>query len=276
MRDAAATPRPDVGGLAGLAAIVALLACGGSAAAPAPTPAEPPPPPAPVAAKRTGPPPRGGTQQSPEAIEATLTAAAELREAGQLSAAIEALAPCANKAPPSPRCDGEVGMLYARLRTAPKLTAYYLDEAAARDDPKADLQWWRDLAAVAQRVGRHDAAANAYAYALTRDGDHLHDWIGRSEAFQAANGRVNEAIVALDEAIELAPQRHDLWFDKATLLALTADQSAALEAFEHFLTIVPADHPTAEIARDRVPQIRARLGLPEAPAAPAETESAAP
>lgn len=258
MRDAASTPSPC------LWAIVALFACGGSAPAPAPGASAAAPKPA--AKKPAGPPPRSGPQASPEEIEATLAAAAQLVEAGQLSAAIEALEPCANKEPPSPRCDGEVGMLYARLRTAPKMSAYYLDAAAASDDPKADLQWWRDLAKTAQRVGRHEAAAKAYSYAIARDGEHLHDWIGRSEAFQAADGRIHEAIEAMEKALELAPQRHDLWFDQATLLALTARQQDALDAFEHFLTIVPPDHETAEIARARLPQLRERLGLPAEPA----------
>jgi tetratricopeptide (TPR) repeat protein len=224
-------------------------------------------------------PPRGppaGPQLAPDALESTLTEAVALVDAGQLTAASELLATCANKQPASPRCDARLGMVLAGLRTRTPEARDFLDRGALRDDPRADVEFYREFAKVARRAGRHEAAAHALEWALQRPGAHLHDWIALSEAWQAADGEVQHAIDALAHAIELAPDRADLLLDHATLLAQTSSTADAIVAYERYLEVAEPSDPMAEVARARIPRLREQLaatGNDDESAGPPATET---
>jgi tetratricopeptide (TPR) repeat protein len=237
--------------------------------------ASPPAPSRPAAAEPEAatalPGPPEGAQLDETALETTLAEASQQLQDRQPEAATETLAPCANKVPASPRCDTLMGLALYGQRSVPlrPRAGHFLDQGLRVDDPKADVDWYRRVGTEARRFGRHDAGAVAFRYALARPGEHLLDWVALSQALQSDDGRVREAIEALDEALKLAPERADLWWDKGTLLAQTSRTAEAVGALERYLELAPADDDMLDSTRARLPDLRARVQA-DAETGPAE------
>jgi tetratricopeptide (TPR) repeat protein len=260
--------------VASLAAVLAGAGCSGGAQQPEPTPlsqeaalVDPPKRP-----KRTGPfrnpnvdppAPRGGAQLPEAEIEAALAEAKGLAATGEINRAMLALLPCHNKEPASVRCDGEMAILMLQLGTRKAHGRHFIDEAARSDDPKADADFYRRLAATAKKHGRHQTAAAALAKVLAREPDGAADWLALSRALQTDGPRLEEAIAALDKVLELDPNAApDLRFERAVLIAQTPDEPRAVEAFEAFLKAAPEGHASIPMAKERLAELRGRLEQP--------------
>lgn len=112
---------------------------------------------------------RDGAQLSEEEIDATLAEAAEFAEAENVAQERQLLQKCANKTPPSGRCDGRLGLSLIKSKNRRATALYYLSEAAMIDDPKADAAMY---VAIGEALGTHsrfDLAISAMDKALARD-----------------------------------------------------------------------------------------------------------
>jgi hypothetical protein len=111
---------------------------------------------------------RDGEQLGEAQIDATLAEAARFAELGDTAQQRMALRNCANKTPPSARCDGEMGlsMIIAKNRRATAL--YYLLEAAAIDDPKASADLYARVAEALRQHGKLIEATVALERAIAR------------------------------------------------------------------------------------------------------------
>lgn len=250
---------------------IAGAGCSGGARQPEPTPlskeqalVDPPKRPA-----RTGrfrnpnvdpPGPRGGAQLPEAEIEAALAEAKRLADAGEINRAMLALLPCHNKEPASVRCDGEMAILMLGLGTRKAHGRHFIDEAARTDDPKADADFYRRLAATAKKHGRHETAAAALAKVLAREPDGAADWLALSRALQTDGARLEEAIAALDKVLALDPEASpEIRFERAVLIAQTADEARAIEAFEEYLKLPSADASSVALAKERIAELKGRI-----------------
>jgi tetratricopeptide (TPR) repeat protein len=112
---------------------------------------------------------RDGAQLPEAEIDATLAEAAEFAAIKDVAQERSLLGKCANKTPPSARCDGRLGlsMIGAKNRRATAL--YYLSEAAVVDDPKADAELYVRIGEALSSHSRFDAAISAMEKGIARD-----------------------------------------------------------------------------------------------------------
>jgi tetratricopeptide (TPR) repeat protein len=112
--------------------------------------------------------PDGPQVPEPE-IEAALAEGAKHAAAGDVAQQRIALAKCANKTPPSARCDGELGlsMIVAKNRRATAI--YHLVAAANLDDPKADASLYARVGQALWEHGKQSESVAAFELAVARD-----------------------------------------------------------------------------------------------------------
>jgi tetratricopeptide (TPR) repeat protein len=269
-------PRPRAV-VASLAAMLVGAGCSGGATQPEPTPlskeaalVDPPKRPerkGPFRNPNVDPPaPRGGAQVPAAQIEAALAESKTLADAGEINRAMLALLPCHNKEPASVRCDGEMAILMLQLGTRKAHGRHFIDEAARMDDPEADADFYRRLAATAKKHGRHDTAASALAKVLAREPGGAADWLALSRALQTDGARLEEAIAALDKVLELDPSTPaDVRFERAVLIAQTDDEPRAIAAFEAFLQAAPEGDPSIAMAKERIAELKSTMARPSEP-----------
>jgi tetratricopeptide (TPR) repeat protein len=108
--------------------------------------------------------------QLPEAeLEAVLAEAAKHAAAGDKTQQSIALGKCANKTPPSARCDGELGLSIIDSKNRRAAALYYLASAAGVDDPKADASLYARVGTALSRHGKHGESIAAFERAIARD-----------------------------------------------------------------------------------------------------------
>jgi tetratricopeptide (TPR) repeat protein len=112
---------------------------------------------------------RDGPQLSEEEIDAALAEAAELAKIGHIAQERIVLRTCANKTPPSARCDGRMGLSMIPYQNQRATALYYLREAAELDDPKADAALYRQIGEERIRHGQREPAVAAMEKAIARD-----------------------------------------------------------------------------------------------------------
>lgn len=117
--------------------------------------------------------PDGAQLPEPE-LEAALALAAKHAEIGDVTQQRIELSKCANKTPPSARCDGELGlsMIVAKNRRATAL--YHLVAAANLDDPKADASLYARVGEALWGHGKHSESVLAFERAVARDASAEH------------------------------------------------------------------------------------------------------
>jgi tetratricopeptide (TPR) repeat protein len=131
--------------------------------------------------------------QVPEAeIEAALAEAAKHAALGDVPQQRIALAKCANKTPPSARCDGELGlsMIAAKNRRATAL--YHLLAAASLDDPQADASLYARVGQALWGHGKQAESVLAFQRAVDRDPTAEHLFM-LGQALSLVNDRLLEA-----------------------------------------------------------------------------------
>lgn len=183
---------------------------------------------------RVAPEGREGEQLSDEELEKTIEAAKVDLENNRLSGASIQLRKCANKTPASGRCDAMLGLLMQEQGTRKADMLYYLEIATETDDPKADKKLYDDLAEANRKAGQYEPAAAAMRMSLARE-DTAEGHEKLSHMLQSLPGKESEAIEELAKAYELAPERHELLFERATLLGQRTETVAdAAEAFREY------------------------------------------
>lgn len=141
---------------------------------------------------------RDGEQLGEAQIDATLAEAARFAELGDTAQQRLALRNCANKTPPSARCDGEMGlsMIIAKNRRATAI--YYLLEAAAIDDPKASADLYARVAEALRQHGKLIEATVALERAIGRP---------TGPTGPTDQGESAEHLFALGQVLSLQPTR---------------------------------------------------------------------
>ncbi|WP_181234163.1 hypothetical protein [Enhygromyxa salina] len=112
---------------------------------------------------------RDGDQVSDERIDAVLAEAAGHAKIGDVAQQRNALRECANKTPPSARCDGQMGLSMIEAKNRRAAALYYLVEAAAVDDPKASAELYAKIGEQLRRYGKLVEATVAFERAIARD-----------------------------------------------------------------------------------------------------------
>lgn len=112
--------------------------------------------------------PDGAQLPEPE-LEAVLLEADKHAVVGDVTQQRIELSKCANKTPPSARCDGELGlsMIVAKNRRATAL--YHLVAAANVDDPKADASLYARVGQALWGHGKQAESVVAFERAVARD-----------------------------------------------------------------------------------------------------------
>jgi tetratricopeptide (TPR) repeat protein len=203
------------------------------------------------------PPPRSEPQLGPDELEAALIGAAQDLDAGRVSEALIALRKCANKLPPSARCDGELGMALLENKLQKAHARYFVAEAAKHDDPDADLGFYRRLAKSAQRHGRSATAVDAMKIAIGRPGVTADDWALYAEVLQHDQANLEQAIDALGRAYSMQPDQHRWLRDQAILVAQTNDTKRAIELFERYKDIMRSVPHEVQMAEQRIAELKA-------------------
>lgn len=194
--------------------------------------------------------PDGAQLPEPE-LEAALAEAAKHAAIGDTTQQRIALAKCANKTPPSARCDGELGlsMIVAKNRRATAL--YHLTAAANVDDPKADAALYARVGQALWGHGKQAESVAAFERAVARDGTAEH-------------------LFALGQALSLVPDR---LLEAADHMAQARAKDDRL-AWLHDEAVIRGQIPTREQAQAALALFR--LYVERAATAPADQRPTAP
>lgn len=189
--------------------------------------------------------PRSEPQIPAADIDAALAAALAARAANDLYSAATALRPCANKIPKHTRCEGELAMLLLDTPSHDAEARYYLEQAAADDDPTADADFYRRLSAALQRAGLWlDASAATRRMIARLPEPSAADFVALANLLQGVPRREAEAAEALHRAFELEPAQLDYLRDEALLLAQVPERRAeALERLQRYYDSIRASEP---------------------------------
>jgi tetratricopeptide (TPR) repeat protein len=112
--------------------------------------------------------PDGAQLPEPE-LEAALAEAAKHAAVGDVTQQRIALSKCANKTPPSARCDGELGLSMADSKHRRATALYHLVAAANLDDAKADASLYARVGQALSGHGKLVEAVTAFERAVARD-----------------------------------------------------------------------------------------------------------
>lgn len=126
-----------------------------------------------------------------------------------------------------------------------------------------DLEGWRLLGMSYSNTGRHVDAAGAFAKAIELDPTNADLRAARVEALvKAAAGQVNqEAALAIEEGLRLAPENPHLRYFKGVVLQLAGDKRSAHAIWSEILQQDDPKEPWAEELRERLATVGRDLGL---------------
>lgn len=198
-------------------------------------------------AERDPPPPRSQPQIPAAEIDAALAAAAAARAAGDDFEVMRVLLPCANKVPKHTRCEGELAMILGRIPARRAEARYYLEQASADDDPSADADFYRRLAAALRDAAMFPAAVTALERMLARTPEpSAADYELLAATLQGIPSREAEAAEVLQRAFERDPTRFDYIRDAGLLLAQLPDRRAeALTLLQRYRNTLDTTDPDA-------------------------------
>lgn len=182
------------------------------------------------------PPPRSGDQLADDELAKTIETARTLAEENTPVGAIRELRKCANKIPPSPRCEAELGLLLADEKMRQADAIYYLTEAVKAPDASADADLYRRLGDTLRGKGKSADAARAYQYLLEREPENAENHARLATALQGVAERIEEAADALAKASELDASKLQWKYDEGLLRAQIAGQTdRAVALLEEYL-----------------------------------------
>jgi tetratricopeptide (TPR) repeat protein len=209
--------------------------------------------------KRDPPGERKPAQLVGEELEANIAKARALLAEGDSIRAMQLLYKCANKTPPSVRCDGELGMVLLENRSRKAHAEYFVAEAVRFDEPEADDDFYRRLAEVARSRGRFAVALAAIERVIERGNATAQDHMTRSWVLQSDRERIGEAIAELETAWEMKPENPEWLLERASLVAQTSDLQAAIDLFEQYGSLVEDDAKQSAMVAERLTTLRAQL-----------------
>lgn len=99
---------------------------------------------------------------------------------------------------------------------------------------------WLQLGHVQQRLGRADAAVEAYRQALRIDAKTAHAWAGIAQVYERLH-RLSEAMDAIDQAILCAPESYYLLHCRAVILRRQGILEEAAQVQRDVLSAAPTD-----------------------------------
>jgi tetratricopeptide (TPR) repeat protein len=116
-------------------------------------------------------PPAGpdGAQVSAAEIDALVAEAAKYAAVGDVAQQRIVLGKCANKTPPSARCDGELGLSLIEVKNRRAAAVYHLVAAANVDDPAADASLYARVGKALSLHGKLSESVAALERAVARD-----------------------------------------------------------------------------------------------------------
>jgi tetratricopeptide (TPR) repeat protein len=206
--------------------------------------------------KRDPPGPRKPAELDGEELDAHLERARALMDEGDSVRAMQMLYRCANRTPPSVRCDGELGMLLLEHRTRKAHADYFVAEAVRLDDPEVEDDFYRRLAQVARGRGRFAVALEAIERVIARGQPTAEDYVTLSHVLQSDRHRLTDAIAALEKAWEMKPEDPSWLHDRAALVAQTADVETAIALFEQYDALLDEDDPKKPRVAERIMELR--------------------
>lgn len=183
--------------------------------------------------------PDGPQIPEPE-IDAVLAEAAQFAAAGNIAEQRNVLRKCANKTPTSARCDGSMGLSMIAAKNRKATALYYLLNAAAVDDAKADAKLYADIAEALRHHGKIEQAIAALRLAVAREPSAAHLFaLG-----QALSLRPDHLLEAADRMAEArAKHDHIEWlYDEAVVrgqIPAREQAEAAVVLFREYAQRVP-------------------------------------
>lgn len=203
---------------------------------------------------------REGDQLPADELEAALAEGRRHLDAKDHSRAAIALRPCANRTPQDATCELLLGAATAYQRRRRGEARYYLEQglAAAKGSPLPPALLNR-AGRAAQEMSAFELAADAFQLAIAA-GDAGADAYARlAEVLQGVPDRRDEAIAALQRAVDLDPTVERRLFDLATLVAQTEDTARAKKLFETYLERFDGtDAGRTAAAKRRIPELSAK------------------
>jgi tetratricopeptide (TPR) repeat protein len=135
--------------------------------------------------------PDGAQLPEPE-LEAALAEAAKHAAVGDVAQQRIALSQCANKTPPSARCDGELGLSMVDFKHRRAVALYHLVAAANVDDANADGSLYARVGQALSGHGKLAESVAAFERAVARDANAEHLFL-LGQSLSLMPGRLLEA-----------------------------------------------------------------------------------
>jgi len=195
-------------------------------------------------------------QIDPEMAEAHTNLGAVYRAQGKTEEAIAACETAIQLDPNDDMAHYNLALAYYDLEQLDQAVAAY--GAALRINPEnADAHY--NLARAYYEQGKLDEAVVAWKKAaeIEPDDSMTHNNIGRVYFEQ---GRFDEALVFLKQAIELDPENPLPHFNLALLYQEQGRVDEAIAAFEAYLDVIPAEHPSREAVEQEVAKLKGAAG----------------
>jgi hypothetical protein len=202
---------------------------------------------------------REGEQLPDAELEKALATAKEAADGGRVAVATQALLECANKTPPSARCDGEVGLLLADVDRRKAEANYYLAEAARFDDPKASADLYGRISEELRKRGLFEDAVSAAELALAREATSARH-VSLSRVLQSMPDQLARAAQEMGEAFALEPENYQLLYEQATILGQMPSAEAntqAADLFEQYIEKASPPDERVQATKVRIAELRA-------------------
>jgi tetratricopeptide (TPR) repeat protein len=192
------------------------------------------------------PPPRSEPQVDDATLARLLTEADQHLAAGNTMKAATVLQDCANKVPPSVRCEAKLAIALTGKKAYKAHARYYLREASMVDDPTIDADLYRELADAALAAAQFEAAEDALNIVVSRPNPTAQDYAELSRALQADANNTAAALDALELAYRLDPSQPKWLRDMATLSSQLGDMDRARELIRRYAETIGDPRSKAE------------------------------
>ena len=210
------------------------------------------------------PPPRSAAQLDPTALKAAVDAAQQALREAEIPRALVQLQKCINRTPPSAVCEGLYAATLLEQRKQRAWARHYLHEAVTNADASVPDELLRRLGRLAANNARFEDATRAFELLVGRGAPTADDYADLAHALQADESHKLQAVEVLEKAYALAPNRHDLLLERATLTA-RHDRDGAIALFEQYKAAVAGDPTQVEVAERRIANLRAPGAVTKAP-----------
>lgn len=203
------------------------------------------------------PPPRSKEQLPADELAALIKAA---DEATDPTSATNILRGCANRIPPSPACEGRLGLLLAPQAPYLGEARFYLAETANADDPSLDGAFYQKVGDALMTQALFEPAAAAFQRALGRGAAGAQDYARLATALQGIADRQVDAAAALHQAYTLDPTQIEWLHDEAVLVGQIpdpAEKRRSVALFREYLGRIAGDAARTARVEARIAELEA-------------------